>query len=65
MLHSTDHTYIVIDDQVLSGERIRDTPIPVPTVIELWSLRLTPKEILRRRHDERRIVREETYGDRT
>lgn len=49
MLQTTEHTYIVTDEHILSGEPIIDgTRTPVRAIVELWRLGLAPEEIPRR-----------------
>jgi uncharacterized protein (DUF433 family) len=43
---STDHLYIVRDDQILSGEPIiKGTRTPVRAVVETWRLGIPPEDI--------------------
>jgi uncharacterized protein (DUF433 family) len=49
MLQTTEHLYIVTDDQILHGEPIiRGTRTPVRAIVELWRMGLAPEEIPRR-----------------
>ena len=46
MSTSTEHLYIVKDDQILSGEPvIKGTRTPVRAVVELWRMGVAPEEI--------------------
>ncbi len=46
MKTSTEHCYIVKDDQILSSEPIiKGTRTPVRAIVELWRLGVTPEEI--------------------
>lgn len=46
MAQTTAHTYIVTDDEILSGEPIiRGTRTPVRAIVELWRLPIAPEEI--------------------
>jgi len=46
MITTTEHRYIVTDDQILSGEPIvRGTRTPVRAIVELWRLGIAPEEI--------------------
>ena len=46
MTTSTEHFYIVTDDQILSGEPIiKDTRTPVRAIVELWRQGIAPEEI--------------------
>ncbi len=46
MKTSTEHCYIVKDDQILSSEPIiKGTRTPVQAIVELWRLGVTPEEI--------------------
>lgn len=46
MKTSTEHCYIVRDDQILSSEPIiKGTRTPVRAIVELWRLGVTPEEI--------------------
>ena len=48
MSTSTEHLYIVKDDQILSGEPIvKGTRTPVRAVVELWRMGVAPEEIPR------------------
>ena len=45
---STEHLYIVKDEQILSGEPIiKGTRTPVRAVVELWRIGVAPEEIPR------------------
>lgn len=49
MLQTTEHTYVVTDEHILSGEPIiKGTRTPVRAIVELWRLGLAPEEIPRR-----------------
>jgi uncharacterized protein (DUF433 family) len=49
MLQTTEHVYVVTDDQILSGEPIiKGTRTPVRAIVELWRLGITPEELPRR-----------------
>ncbi len=46
MVTTTEHRYIVTDDEILSGEPIvRGTRTPVRAIVELWRLGTAPEEI--------------------
>jgi len=46
MTQTTEHCYIVKDDQILSGEPIiKGTRTPVRAIIEIWRLGIQPEEI--------------------
>ena len=46
MMQTTEHPYIVTDDQILSGEPIvRGTRTPVRAIVELWRQGIAPEEI--------------------
>ena len=46
MTHTTEHLYIVTDDQILSGEPIiKDTRTPVRAIVEIWRLGTLPEDI--------------------
>ena len=46
MMQTTEHCYIVRDDQILSGEPIiKGTRTPVRAIVENWRLGLAPEEI--------------------
>lgn len=46
MTTSTEHLYIVRDDDILGGEpTIVGTRVPVRAVVELWRLGIAPEEI--------------------
>ena len=46
MTTSTEHYYIVTDDQILSGEPIiKDSRTPVRAIVELWRQGISPEEI--------------------
>jgi uncharacterized protein (DUF433 family) len=46
MTTSTEHYYIITDDQILSGEPIiKDTRTPVRAIVELWRQGIAPEEI--------------------
>ncbi|MEQ9618788.1 MAG: DUF433 domain-containing protein [Deltaproteobacteria bacterium] len=46
MVHTTNHCYIVKDDQILSGEPIiRNTRTPVRAIVEIWRMGVSPEEI--------------------
>jgi uncharacterized protein (DUF433 family) len=48
MSTTTEHLYIVKDDQILSGEPIiKDTRTPVRAIVELWRMGVAPEEIAR------------------
>ena len=49
MLQTTEHAYIVTDDQILGGEPlIKGTRTPVRAIVELWRLGVAPEEVPRR-----------------
>ncbi len=49
MTTTTEHCYIVADDQILSGEPIiKGTRTPVRAIVEIWRLGLPPEEIPKR-----------------
>ncbi len=46
MMRTTDHRYIVSDDEILSGEPIiAGTRTPVRAIVELWRQGIAPEEI--------------------
>ncbi len=46
MTTSTEHCYIVVDDQILGGEPIiKATRTPVRAIVELWRLGVLPEEM--------------------
>ena len=46
MSTTTEHYYIVTDDQILSGEPIiKGTRTPVRAIVELWRQGIAPEEI--------------------
>ncbi len=46
MTQTTEHPYIVTDDQILGGEPIvKDTRTPVRAIVEIWRLGTHPEEI--------------------
>ena len=46
MTTTTEHYYIVTDDQILSGEPIiKDTRTPVRAIVELWRQGIAPEGI--------------------
>jgi len=46
MMRTTEHLYIVTDDQILSGEPIiRGTRTPVRAIVELWRQGVAPETI--------------------
>ena len=46
MIQTTEHFYIVCNDQILAGEPIiRETRTPVRAIVELWRLGVVPEEI--------------------
>ena len=46
MSTSTEHLYVVKDDQILSGEPIiKGTRTPVRAIVELWRMGVAPEEI--------------------
>ncbi len=46
MVQTTEHCYIVTDDQILSGEPIiKGTRTPVRAIVEIWRLGVLPEEI--------------------
>jgi uncharacterized protein (DUF433 family) len=46
MVTTTEHIYIVREDNILSGEPIiRGTRTPVRAIVEIWRLGVTPEEI--------------------
>jgi len=46
MNQTTEHFYIVCNDQILAGEPIiRETRTPVRAIVELWRLGVAPEEI--------------------
>ena len=46
MTTTTEHHYVVSDDQILSGEPIiRGTRTPVRAIVELWRQSVAPEEI--------------------
>jgi uncharacterized protein (DUF433 family) len=49
MLNTTEHYYIVTDDQILGGEPIvKGTRTPVRAIVELWRQGLQPEIIPQR-----------------
>jgi uncharacterized protein (DUF433 family) len=45
-IQSTEHPYIVKNDEILSGEPIiKDTRTPVRAIVENWRLGMPPEEI--------------------
>ena len=49
MMQTTEHCYIVTDNQILSGEPIiKGTRTPVRAIVEIWRLGVLPEEIPRR-----------------
>ena len=48
-MQTTEHCYIVTDEQILSGEPIiKGTRTPVRAIVEIWRLGSLPEEIPRR-----------------
>lgn len=46
MTKTTEHCYVVTDDDILSGEPIiAGTRTPVRAIVELWRLGIAPEEI--------------------
>lgn len=46
MMQTTNHLYIVTDDQILSGEPIiKGTRTPVRAIAEMWRQGILPEEI--------------------
>ncbi len=46
MIQTTEHPYIVTDDQILGGEPIvKDTRTPVRAIVEIWRLGTHPEDI--------------------
>jgi uncharacterized protein (DUF433 family) len=46
MMTSTEHCYIVKNDEILSGEPIiKGTRVPVRTIVEMWRMGVSPEEI--------------------
>ena len=46
MMQTTEHCYIVTDDQILSGEPIiKGTRTPVRAIVELWRQGILPEAI--------------------
>lgn len=46
MVQTTEHLYIVTDDQILSGEPIiKGTRTPVRAIAEIWRLGIVPEAI--------------------
>lgn len=46
MVTTTEHIYVVCEDNILSGEPIiRGTRTPVRAIVETWRLGVTPDEI--------------------
>jgi uncharacterized protein (DUF433 family) len=46
MMQTTEHLYIVTDDQILSGEPIiKGTRTPVRAIVELWRQGVQPEEM--------------------
>lgn len=46
MVTTTEHIYIVREDNILSGEPIiKGTRTPVRAIVEIWRLGVTPEEI--------------------
>jgi uncharacterized protein (DUF433 family) len=47
MTTTTEHLYVVTDDQILSGEPIiKGTRTPVRAIVEIWRGGVAPEEIL-------------------
>ena len=45
-MRATEHSYIVTDEQILSGEPIiKGTRTPVRAIVEIWRLGILPEEI--------------------
>jgi uncharacterized protein (DUF433 family) len=48
MIQSTEHHYIVKDDEILSGEPIiKNSRTPVRAIVETWRMGVSPEEIHR------------------
>lgn len=46
MIQTTEHRYIIRDDEILSGEPIiKETRTPVRAIVEIWRLGILPEEI--------------------
>ena len=46
MTTTTEHCYVVKDDQILGGEPvIKGTRTPVRAIVEMWRLGVTPEEV--------------------
>ena len=46
MAQTTEHPYIVTDEQILGGEPIvKDTRTPVRAIVEIWRLGTHPEDI--------------------
>ncbi|MBV8882881.1 MAG: DUF433 domain-containing protein [Chroococcidiopsidaceae cyanobacterium CP_BM_RX_35] len=46
MLQTTEHCYVVTDDEILGGEPIiQGTRTPVRAIVETWRLGIAPEEI--------------------
>ena len=46
MIRTTEHPYIVCNDDILGGEPIiKDTRTPVRSIVETWRLGVPPEEI--------------------
>jgi uncharacterized protein (DUF433 family) len=46
LTHATGHRYIVLDDDILSGEPIIEgTRTPVRAIVELWRMGVAPEAI--------------------
>ncbi len=46
MVHTTEHCYIIKDEQILHGEPIiKGTRIPVRAIVETWRIGVSPEEI--------------------
>ena len=46
MTTTTEHCYIVKDDQILGGEPIiKGTRTPVRAIVEMWRLGIAPEEV--------------------
>jgi uncharacterized protein (DUF433 family) len=49
MIQTTEHCYIIKDDQILGGEPIiKGTRTPVRAIVETWRLGVMPEEIPKR-----------------
>jgi uncharacterized protein (DUF433 family) len=49
MVQSTEHCYIVRNDEILSGKPIiQGTRTPVRAIVEMWRLGVSPEEISQR-----------------